>query len=67
MSSSVSYHLNFADMYGISPSKQDGNILRRVVVLLFRDLKPLDTNNRWPDVGPHGGPHHAVSTDRMGV
>jgi hypothetical protein len=47
--------------------QQDGNILRRVVVLLFRHLEPLDTNNCQRDVGPHGGPHHAESTDRMGV
>jgi len=54
-------------MYGISPPQQDGNILRRIVVLLFRHLEPLDTNYCRPDIGPRGGPHRAVSTDRMGI
>ena len=47
--------------------QQDGNILRRAVVLLFRHLEPLHTNNCRRDVGPHAGPHLAESTDRMGV
>jgi len=45
--------------------QQDGNILRRVVVLLFRHLKPLDKVNCRPDVGSRGGHHCAVPTDRM--
>jgi hypothetical protein len=47
--------------------QQDGNILRLVVVLLFRHLEPLDTSYCRPDVSPCGGPHRAVFTDRMGV
>jgi hypothetical protein len=45
--------------------RQDGNILHRVVVLLFRHLKPLDTNHCRRDVCPRGGYHCDVPTDRM--
>jgi hypothetical protein len=45
--------------------QQDGNILRRIVVLLFRHIEPLDTNDCRPDVGPRSGHHYTVPTDRM--
>jgi len=45
--------------------QQDGNFLHRIVVLLFRHLEPLDTNYCRPDVGPRGGHHYTVPTDRM--
>jgi len=47
--------------------QQDGNILRCVVVLLFRHLEPLHRNNCRRDVGPRVPSQRAVSTDRMGV
>jgi hypothetical protein len=47
--------------------QQDGNILCRFVVLLFRHLEPLDTYYCRRDVGPRGGPRHVESTDCMGV